>query len=334
MRLSELMRRSAHDTASPPALPRDPVLAGLTLDFAQGPARLSVRRPAGRRSTTARAFVADAVGRGAVGDPRRSRCAAAAARSRHRRRARCQSAPPRGADGGGVRRPAARHHRRRHRHQRQVLDRPFRAPDLGGARPQGGERRHARHRLAGPDARGRPDDARSGAAPRGSRDARPRGRRRIWRSRRRATVSTSIASTALRLSAAAFTNLTHEHLDYHASMDAYFAAKARLFDSLLPDGGTAVVNADSDRAEALAAICARRGIRFWTYGAKGREFRLLGDEPTLDRPASRDRGAGQRAMRSICRWSAASRPPMRSRRSASSWRPAAIPRAPWRRWRT
>ncbi|HEY2611214.1 MAG TPA: UDP-N-acetylmuramoyl-L-alanyl-D-glutamate--2,6-diaminopimelate ligase, partial [Reyranella sp.] len=71
-----------------------------------------------------------------------------------------------------------------------------------------------------------------------------------------------------------------EHLDYHASMDDYFAAKARLFESLLPQSGTAVVNADSDRVPALAAICKRRGIRFWTYGAKGREFRLLKDDPT------------------------------------------------------
>jgi len=84
----------------------------------------------------------------------------------------------------------------------------------------------------------------------------------------------------LHLAAAAFTNLTHEHLDYHHSMDAYFAAKARLFEVLLPAGGTAVVNADSDRAEALGAICVRRGIRFWTYGGKGREFRLVADEPT------------------------------------------------------
>jgi UDP-N-acetylmuramoyl-L-alanyl-D-glutamate--2,6-diaminopimelate ligase len=63
-------------------------------------------------------------------------------------------------------------------------------------------------------------------------------------------------------------------------MDAYFAAKARLFDSLLPAGGTAVINADSDRAQALMAICARRRIRCWTYGARGREFRLLKDQPT------------------------------------------------------
>jgi UDP-N-acetylmuramoyl-L-alanyl-D-glutamate--2,6-diaminopimelate ligase len=84
----------------------------------------------------------------------------------------------------------------------------------------------------------------------------------------------------LRLSAAAFTNLTHEHLDYHVSMDAYFAAKARLFEQLLPPGGTAVVNADSDRAAALAEICRRRGIRFWSYGATGAELRLLSDTPT------------------------------------------------------
>jgi UDP-N-acetylmuramoyl-L-alanyl-D-glutamate--2,6-diaminopimelate ligase len=84
----------------------------------------------------------------------------------------------------------------------------------------------------------------------------------------------------LKLSAAAFTNLTHEHLDYHPTMDAYFAAKARLFETLLPAGGTAVVNADSDRAAQLGEICARRGVRFWTYGAKGRELRLLRDEPT------------------------------------------------------
>jgi UDP-N-acetylmuramoyl-L-alanyl-D-glutamate--2,6-diaminopimelate ligase len=84
----------------------------------------------------------------------------------------------------------------------------------------------------------------------------------------------------LKLSAAAFTNLTHEHLDYHPTMDAYFAAKARLFETLLPASGTAVANADSDRANQLGEICNSRGVRFWTYGANGRELRLLRDEPT------------------------------------------------------
>ncbi len=84
----------------------------------------------------------------------------------------------------------------------------------------------------------------------------------------------------LKLTAAAFTNLTHEHLDYHASMDGYFAAKARLFETLLPASGTAVVNADADRVSALARICADRGVRFWSYGFKGKEFRLDKVTPT------------------------------------------------------
>ena len=84
----------------------------------------------------------------------------------------------------------------------------------------------------------------------------------------------------LHLAAAAFTNLTHEHLDYHVSMDAYFAAKARLFETLLPADGTAVVNADSSRATELGEICRARSIRFWTYGSAGREFRLISDTPT------------------------------------------------------
>ena len=86
----------------------------------------------------------------------------------------------------------------------------------------------------------------------------------------------------LKLSAAAFTNLTHEHLDYHPSMDAYFAAKARLFEQLLPAEGTAIVNADSERGAALVELCKRRGLRCWTYGASGRELRLLRDRPTTE----------------------------------------------------
>ena len=49
----------------------------------------------------------------------------------------------------------------------------------------------------------------------------------------------------VRLKAAAFTNLGRDHLDYHPTMEAYFAAKLRLFRELLPPDGVAVVNADS-----------------------------------------------------------------------------------------
>jgi len=62
---------------------------------------------------------------------------------------------------------------------------------------------------------------------------------------------------------AVFTNLTRDHLDFHGDMDRYFAAKRILFDSLLRADGTAVVNADDDRAAEIAASA--RG-RVWTYG--------------------------------------------------------------------
>ncbi len=80
---------------------------------------------------------------------------------------------------------------------------------------------------------------------------------------------------ALRISAAAFTNLSRDHLNYHGGMAAYFAAKQRLFDDLLPSGAPAVVNADSDVAETIIAIARRRGHRLILAGRAGREIRLI-----------------------------------------------------------
>jgi len=63
---------------------------------------------------------------------------------------------------------------------------------------------------------------------------------------------------------AVFTNLTHEHLDYHKDMESYFAAKARLFRMLEP-GATAVVNLDDPYGARMAAQVAP-GVRVVTYG--------------------------------------------------------------------
>ena len=79
----------------------------------------------------------------------------------------------------------------------------------------------------------------------------------------------------VRIAAAAFTNLTRDHMDYHPTVEAYFAAKMRLFDAVMPPGGAAVVNADSDWYGAVAEICAQRNHRLIAYGAKGRELRIL-----------------------------------------------------------
>ena len=79
----------------------------------------------------------------------------------------------------------------------------------------------------------------------------------------------------VRLAAAAFTNLSRDHLDYHQTLDAYLAAKLRLFDTLLPSGGTAVVNADSDVAERVVAACRARGLKVATVGRTGVAIRLV-----------------------------------------------------------
>lgn len=85
----------------------------------------------------------------------------------------------------------------------------------------------------------------------------------------------------VRLSAAGFTNLTRDHLDYHGDMAAYRAAKLRLFDTLLPAGASAVANADME-TESLAALrsAASRGLRLVTVGEAGDDVRLLAQTPT------------------------------------------------------
>jgi UDP-N-acetylmuramoyl-L-alanyl-D-glutamate--2,6-diaminopimelate ligase len=86
------------------------------------------------------------------------------------------------------------------------------------------------------------------------------------------------------LSAAAFTNLTRDHLDYHGTIDIYRAAKLRLFERLLPPGASAVAHADMDPATlaALSEIAARRDLDLRTVGENGDMFRLLAAEPRPD----------------------------------------------------
>ncbi|MHC4809788.1 MAG: UDP-N-acetylmuramoyl-L-alanyl-D-glutamate--2,6-diaminopimelate ligase [Planctomycetota bacterium] len=64
----------------------------------------------------------------------------------------------------------------------------------------------------------------------------------------------------VRLMTAIFTNLSGDHLDYHGTMDAYAAAKRRLFE-LLDPAGTAIVNVDDERGESMAAAARGRTIR-------------------------------------------------------------------------
>lgn len=79
----------------------------------------------------------------------------------------------------------------------------------------------------------------------------------------------------VKLKAGAFTNLTRDHLDYHKTLEAYREAKLRLFDTLLPKDAGAVVNADSNEAPVIAAIAAKRGLRFMGIGRKGDTLQLI-----------------------------------------------------------
>lgn len=87
----------------------------------------------------------------------------------------------------------------------------------------------------------------------------------------------------VRVSAAAFTNLSHDHLDYHAGMAEYLAAKARLFDRVMAPGGTAVLNLDAPEYPRLAAVCGIRSHHIVTYGTSpGADFRLTSRLATGD----------------------------------------------------
>ncbi len=80
--------------------------------------------------------------------------------------------------------------------------------------------------------------------------------------------------------AAAFTNLSRDHLDYHPDMDAYFAAKMRLFDEVVAADGTAVVWADDARSAQVIARARRRGLTLVTVGEGGETIRLVGRSST------------------------------------------------------
>ena len=77
------------------------------------------------------------------------------------------------------------------------------------------------------------------------------------------------------LQAAAFTNLSQDHLDYHGDMEAYRAAKLRLFETLLPRGKTAVLNADSEAYSSFAAASIMSGLGVMAVGERGRDLSLI-----------------------------------------------------------
>ena len=85
------------------------------------------------------------------------------------------------------------------------------------------------------------------------------------------------------LQAAAFTNLSRDHMDYHKNEQGYFYAKARLFGELIGPGDTAVINIDSRRGMDLDDIVWARGISRLCVGVgEAASIRLAGQEVTAN----------------------------------------------------
>jgi UDP-N-acetylmuramoyl-L-alanyl-D-glutamate--2,6-diaminopimelate ligase len=77
----------------------------------------------------------------------------------------------------------------------------------------------------------------------------------------------------VRVTVGGFTNLSRDHMDYHATEEAYLAAKLILFERIVVDRGAAVV-ADGPHAPAVIAVARARGLRVLTVGTNGDGIRL------------------------------------------------------------
>lgn len=86
---------------------------------------------------------------------------------------------------------------------------------------------------------------------------------------------------SVRVKAAGFTNLTRDHMDYHATFEDYRDAKLRLFTDVLVKDGTAVINVDGAHADAFVAGARAAGRRVMTVGKKGDALKLAAQTPHL-----------------------------------------------------
>jgi UDP-N-acetylmuramoyl-L-alanyl-D-glutamate--2,6-diaminopimelate ligase len=83
----------------------------------------------------------------------------------------------------------------------------------------------------------------------------------------------------VRVAAAGFTNLTRDHLDYHKTFEAYLDAKMMLFEEVLGEGASAIINADMPEAETIVARCKARGLVVSTVGTGGNALQIVSAEP-------------------------------------------------------
>jgi UDP-N-acetylmuramoyl-L-alanyl-D-glutamate--2,6-diaminopimelate ligase len=78
----------------------------------------------------------------------------------------------------------------------------------------------------------------------------------------------------VRVAAGGFTNLSRDHLDYHPTVEHYLKAKLRLFESLIQDGGTAVIDVDHDESQSVVKAARERGLKILAVGRRSEGIRL------------------------------------------------------------
>ncbi len=86
----------------------------------------------------------------------------------------------------------------------------------------------------------------------------------------------------IKISAAGFTNLGTDHLEFYGSYDAYLKSKSKLFRENLDASGTAVLNADVSEYEYLKQICDNRGVKVFSYGRNGSDLKIISQITSLE----------------------------------------------------
>lgn len=87
---------------------------------------------------------------------------------------------------------------------------------------------------------------------------------------------------AVKISAAGFTNITRDHLDYHESFERYLAAKLRLFSEVVREHGIAVINTDAAHASDFVQTAKRRGLKVLSVGETGETLKIVSRAPHGD----------------------------------------------------